>query len=85
MAILTRAQLNKLLGIDSESAKEWEDAVVPLTPPDGISKRVPDNPLELAKSLEGATMPDGQILKSDDNPDGPTFEDWIKSKGRGEE
>jgi len=37
-----------------------------------------------AKSLEGATMPDGQILKSADNPDGPTFEDWLKSKGRGE-
>jgi len=34
--------------------------------------------LEQAKSLEGATMPDGQILKSDDNPDRPTFEDWLK-------
>jgi hypothetical protein len=38
--------------------------------------------LSEAESLEGATMPDGQILKSDDNPDGPTFEDWLKSKGR---
>jgi uncharacterized protein YjbI with pentapeptide repeats len=41
--------------------------------------------LSAARSLEGATMPDGQILRSDDNPDGPTFEEWLKSKGREEE
>jgi hypothetical protein len=41
--------------------------------------------LEQAKSLEGATMPGGQILKSDDNPEGPTFEEWLKGKGRGED
>jgi len=41
--------------------------------------------VEQAKSLKGATMPDGQILKSDDHPDGPTFEEWLKSKGRGED
>jgi hypothetical protein len=41
--------------------------------------------LEQAESLEGATMPDGQILKSDDNPDGPTFEEWLKSKARGKD
>jgi hypothetical protein len=35
--------------------------------------------------LEGATMPDGQILKSEDNPDGPTFEEWLKSQGRKED
>jgi uncharacterized protein YjbI with pentapeptide repeats len=40
--------------------------------------------LTAAKSLEGATMPDGQILKSDFNP-GPTLEEWLKSKGRGED
>jgi uncharacterized protein YjbI with pentapeptide repeats len=38
-----------------------------------------------AKSLEGAIMPDGQILKSDDNPDRPTFQEWLKSRGRGED
>jgi uncharacterized protein YjbI with pentapeptide repeats len=38
-----------------------------------------------AATFEGATMPDGQILKSNDNPDGPTFEEWLKSKGRGED
>ena len=38
--------------------------------------------LTAARSLKGATMPDGQILKSADNPDGPTFEEWLKSKGR---
>jgi uncharacterized protein YjbI with pentapeptide repeats len=41
--------------------------------------------LEEARSLEGATMPDGQILKSDVNPDGPTFEEWRKSKDSGED
>ena len=34
--------------------------------------------LRAAKSLEGATMPDGQTLKSADNPDGPTLEDWLR-------
>ena len=34
--------------------------------------------LTAARSLEGATMPDGLTLQSDDNPDGPTFEDWLK-------
>jgi uncharacterized protein YjbI with pentapeptide repeats len=37
-----------------------------------------------AKSLEGATMPDGQTLKGDNNPDGPTLKEWLKSKGKGE-
>ena len=41
--------------------------------------------LTAAKSFEGATMPDGQILKDYLNPDRPTFEDWLKSKGRGED
>jgi hypothetical protein len=30
-------------------------------------------------------MPNGQTLKSDDNPDGPTFEEWLKSTGREED
>ena len=30
-------------------------------------------------------MPDGQTLKSDDNPNGPTFEEWLKSKDGGED
>jgi len=41
--------------------------------------------LAQANSLEGATMRDGQILKSDNNPDGSTFQEWLKSKGRTEE
>jgi len=41
--------------------------------------------LAACKSLEGATMTDGQILRSDDNPKGSTFEDWLKSKDRGED
>jgi hypothetical protein len=39
------------------------------------------NQLLPADSFEGATMPDGQIHKSDDNPDGPTLEEWLESKG----
>jgi hypothetical protein len=31
-------------------------------------------------------MPDKQILKSEDNPDRPTLEDWLKDReGRGED
>jgi hypothetical protein len=41
--------------------------------------------LTAVRYLEGATMPDGQILKSFDNPDVPTFEEWLKSKGRGKD
>jgi len=41
--------------------------------------------LAACESLKGATMPDGQRLKSDHNPDGPTFEKWLKSKDRWED
>jgi hypothetical protein len=41
--------------------------------------------LTAVRYLEGATMPDGQILKSFDIPDVPTFEEWLKSKGRGKD
>jgi uncharacterized protein YjbI with pentapeptide repeats len=41
--------------------------------------------LSSVESLEGATMPDGQILKGRFSPDGATFEEWLKSKGRGED
>jgi uncharacterized protein YjbI with pentapeptide repeats len=34
------------------------------------------------KTLQGATMPDGQTLKSTANPDRPTFEDWLKDRER---
>jgi hypothetical protein len=47
--------------------------------------QVTQEQLDQAESLKGATMPDGQMLKSDDNPNGPTFEDWLKSKGSGED
>jgi hypothetical protein len=41
--------------------------------------------LTQAKSFEGATMPDGQTLRGDETPDGPTFEDWLKDKKAREE
>jgi uncharacterized protein YjbI with pentapeptide repeats len=47
-----------------------------------IRGRITNEQLKQAKSLDGATMPDGQILKSADNPDRPTLEEWLKSKGR---
>jgi uncharacterized protein YjbI with pentapeptide repeats len=46
-----------------------------------ISTKVSPERLAQAKAHSGATMPDGQILKSDDNPDGPTFEDWLGEQG----
>jgi hypothetical protein len=49
-------------------------------------KRVVNEQLSAASSLDGATMPDGTTLKSAVNPDGPTFEDWLKDReGRGED
>jgi hypothetical protein len=47
--------------------------------------QVTQEQLDKAESLKGATMPDGQMLRSDDNPNGPTFEDWLNSKGSGED
>jgi uncharacterized protein YjbI with pentapeptide repeats len=38
--------------------------------------------LAQADSLEGTTMTDGQTLRGIDTPNGPTFEDWLKSKDR---
>jgi Pentapeptide repeats (8 copies) len=49
-----------------------------------FSTKVSAERLAQAKKHSGATMPDGQILMSDDNHDGPTFEDWLKSKSRAE-
>jgi uncharacterized protein YjbI with pentapeptide repeats len=51
----------------------------------GLSDKEFEHKLKKTKTLVGATMPDGQILKSDVNPDGPTFEEWRKSKGSGED
>jgi uncharacterized protein YjbI with pentapeptide repeats len=36
--------------------------------------------LSKASTLVGATMPDGQILQGEAVPDGPTFEEWLKSQ-----
>jgi uncharacterized protein YjbI with pentapeptide repeats len=46
------------------------------------AKEVTNEQLSAASSLEGAQMPDGQDLKDIFNPDGPTFEEWLKSQGR---
>jgi hypothetical protein len=44
--------------------------------------QVTDEQLIQAKSLEGATMPNGQTLRGHKTPNGPTFKDWLKSKDR---
>jgi uncharacterized protein YjbI with pentapeptide repeats len=49
------------------------------------ARGVTDNQLAQAKYLSGATMPDGQILRSYEHPDMPTFEEWRESNGRGED
>jgi uncharacterized protein YjbI with pentapeptide repeats len=49
------------------------------------STKVSPERLAQAKELSGATMPDGKILKSVANPDGPTFEAWLKDIERREE
>lgn len=43
------------------------------------AKNVTHLQLQQAKSLLGATMPDGTKLAGPDNPDGPTLEGWIQS------
>jgi uncharacterized membrane protein len=40
--------------------------------------------LSEASSLDGATMPDLRVLKGPENPNGPTFTEWLKSNCRGE-
>jgi hypothetical protein len=41
--------------------------------------------LRKAKHIEGATMPDGQVLNGDSNPNGPTFEQWLEEWRKKEE
>jgi hypothetical protein len=62
-----------------------------------LYKTVSKLQLLMAHSLEGATMPEGQMLAGPDVSDEPTFEedfeegwlptfeDWLKSKGRAED
>jgi uncharacterized protein YjbI with pentapeptide repeats len=52
---------------------------------EGLTEEELKGQLSTAKSLEGATMPDGQTLRSYLNLELPTFEEWLKSKGRGED
>jgi hypothetical protein len=44
---------------------------------------VTNEQLRAARSLEGATMWDGETLRGDKMPNGPTFEDWLRSWGYG--
>jgi len=47
--------------------------------------KLTDDQLDKCNSLEGATMPDGQTLRGDKIPNGPTFADWLKEKKAREE
>jgi uncharacterized protein YjbI with pentapeptide repeats len=51
-----------------------------LTNADLTDAQVTEEQLEAAKSLKGATMPDGKTLRGDKTPTGPTFEDWLKDQ-----
>jgi uncharacterized protein YjbI with pentapeptide repeats len=78
-AILKRAVMNDATDLDGANLEgaNLSDAELWWT--------TTEEQLSQAKSLEGATMPDGRTLKSDVNPDGPTFEEWLMSKSNGEE
>jgi len=65
-----------LSGVDLSNANLGITQGSPVGGAEGWTERQ----LSAAKSLEGATMPDGQTLKGPLTPDGPTFEDWIKDK-----
>jgi uncharacterized protein YjbI with pentapeptide repeats len=49
------------------------------------ARLITNEQLAHVRSLKGATMPDGQTLRGDKTPNGPTFEDWLKSKGSGKD
>jgi uncharacterized protein YjbI with pentapeptide repeats len=79
-AILTRANL-QLAGLTSANL---QGAILMRANLEGVLQWTVEQ-LSEAGSLEGATMPDGQILKSDDNPDGPTFQEWLRNRERRKE
>jgi uncharacterized protein YjbI with pentapeptide repeats len=73
-ANLSRAQLSgaELLGTNLRDA---DLSGADLFETVGWSEEQPDQ----AKALDGATMPDGRVLKGNKSPHGPTFEEWRKS------
>jgi uncharacterized protein YjbI with pentapeptide repeats len=85
IAILYRADLKmaNLSGTDLSKA-DLREADLRVADLIGATNTT-EQQLTECKSLEGATMPDGQTLKSVDNRDGPTLEDWLKSRGSGED
>jgi hypothetical protein len=53
----------------------------PDMPPPGLRSSHRSNiTAQRYRSLEGTTMPDGQTLRDDETPNGPTLEDWIKNQ-----
>jgi len=79
---LPRSSVTRNPSFDSPGPKNANLELADLREVDLTDAYVSEEQLRSAKSLEGAIMPDGQILRSNDNPDGPTFEEWLKSKGR---
>jgi len=78
-AILVEADLREVI------LKDTDLTDADLTGADLTKARVADDQLARCKSLEGASMPDGEVLKGVITPDGPTFEEWRKRKGRRED
>jgi hypothetical protein len=67
----------------------WATRIVPVLAGQltlGQAYGLTEKQLSSAESLEGATVPDEQILRGEKTPNGPTFEDWLKDKeGRKED
>jgi hypothetical protein len=69
--------------VDVRRVLELEPELADADLPDAT---ITEEQLAQCRNLKGATMPDGQRLKSGLDPDGPTFEEWLKDKeGRREE
>jgi uncharacterized protein YjbI with pentapeptide repeats len=73
---------------DDPSDSDLTDAILTdadLSGADLTDAEITEEQLAQCASLEGTIMPDGRILKGDDNPGGPTFGDWLKDRERRKE
>jgi len=70
-AYLRKAELNNTMLNDADLSG------ANLVEADLRGSNVSNEQLRQVKTLKGATMPDGQFLKTSYNPDGPTLEEWL--------
>jgi uncharacterized protein YjbI with pentapeptide repeats len=82
-ADLTNADLDGVILQEPPRSDPWDHSVAILDGADLTGAFITQENLEKlaqTQSLDGATMPDRQPLKSDDCPNCPTFEEWLKDK-----